>query len=124
MTQDLFRENDDNVRYYTGLPNYASLEAVLNIVFPFLSSHKNLRLTVFDKHLMTLMRLKLNLHLKYLVYRFKTLQSSVSRTLLQMIHVVYQIMEYLIYWPSLEEFRLTTPLEFRLHVGLKTGCDH
>ena len=35
MTQDSFRENDDNDRYYTGLPNYASLEVVLNIVSPF-----------------------------------------------------------------------------------------
>ena len=35
MTQDSFRENDDNVRYYTGLPNYSSLEAVLSVVSPF-----------------------------------------------------------------------------------------
>ena len=121
MTQDSFRENDDKVRYYTGLPNYASLQAVLNIVSPFFPPHKNLRLSVFDKLLMTLMRLKLNLHVKDLAYRFKISQSSVSRIFLQMIHVMYQRMEHLIYWPSREELRLTTPLEFRLHFGQKTA---
>ena len=96
MTQDSFRENDDNVRYYTGLPNYSSLEAVLSIVSPFLHSHKNLRLSVFDKFLITLLQLKLNLHVKDLMYRFKASQSLVSRIFLQIIHVMYQRMEQLI----------------------------
>ena len=105
MTQDSFRENDDNVSY-TGLPNYASLEVVLfpssqdltpfcnddNVSYTGLPNYASLEVVLFpssqdltpfckiiDKLLMTLLQLKLNLHVKDLAYRFKASQSSVSR---------------------------------------------
>jgi len=70
---------------------------------------------------MTLMRLKLNMPVQDLAYRFGVSTSTVSRIFLVMIHILYIRLKHLIYWPEREELQKTMPMEFRTHFSKKTA---
>ncbi|XP_060602597.1 uncharacterized protein LOC132755711 [Ruditapes philippinarum] len=121
MNQESFKEDNEKVKYYTGLPNYLTLMVVMDLVSPFLKMKKNMRLGAFERVLLTLMRLKHNFPLKDLAYRFKTSSSTVSRIFTLVIHIMFVRMKHFIYWPEREELQTTMPLEFRKHFARKTS---
>ncbi|XP_014677460.1 PREDICTED: uncharacterized protein LOC106817312 isoform X1 [Priapulus caudatus] len=103
-SQESFEGNDEKVKYYTGLPSYLALISLLELVVHFIPSVKGSNLGSFERLTMTLMRIKLNLPIQDLAYRFQTSTSTVSRTFLVVLHV-----------------QTTMPLEFRKHFGKKTA---
>lgn len=120
LSKESFEHDGEKVKYYTGLPNYSVLLIVLNIVTPFIGT-KNIGLGIFERLLMTLMRLKLNMPVQDLAYRFGVSTSTVSRIFLVMIHILYIRLKHLIYWPEREELQKTMPMEFRTHFSKKTA---
>ena len=66
------------MQFYTGLPSYEILRVVLEHVSPFVA-HKTLSLDRFQEFVMVLMKLRLNVPLQDLAYRFKVSQPTVSR---------------------------------------------
>ena len=82
-----FENNDDKVKYFTGLPSYSillSLFAYLELYIP----AKPL-LNKFQLLMLTLIHLRLNLPLQLLSYQFNVSVSTVSRYFLEMIDVMY-----------------------------------
>ena len=76
-TRDFF-DSDSKVLFYTGLP---SLE-ILMVVFEHVSPHvtrKTLSLDRFQEFVIVLMKLRLNMPLQDLAYRFQVSHSTVSR---------------------------------------------
>ncbi|XP_049515020.1 uncharacterized protein LOC119433844 [Dermacentor silvarum] len=67
--RNVFRSNPDIVLFYTGLPNYAVLEAVYSLVEPHVRHTLRNRLNKFEEMVVFLMRLRLNLPLQDLAYR-------------------------------------------------------
>ncbi|XP_053383764.1 uncharacterized protein LOC123562971 [Mercenaria mercenaria] len=124
LNQDSFKGNDDKVKYYTGLPglpDYLTLLTIFNFVREFLPKQRLSDLGAFERVVMTLMRLKFNLSVQDLAYRYQTSTSTVSRIFITVVHVMYVRLKHLIYWPQREELRRTMPLEFRQQFAQKTA---
>ena len=122
-TEEAFRGKDEKVKYYTGLPSFLTLMALFNFVEKFIPSGKGTSpLSKFEKLVLVLMRLRLNLPpIQDLAYRFGVSKSSVSRIFLSLIHVLYIRLKPLIYWPTREELQCTIPNEFRQYFGRKVA---
>ncbi|XP_037548910.1 uncharacterized protein LOC119425453 [Nematolebias whitei] len=117
-----FENNNLKVTYYTGLPSFLMLMTVFDLVKSFIPASKvNSDLGPFECFVMTLMRLKLNLPVQDLAFRFQTSTSTVSRTFVIVIHVLYTRLKNLLYWPERDVLMKTMPLKFQKHFGQKTA---
>jgi len=122
FNEDSFKDQDEKVRYYTGLPGYVTLMALFSFVRGFIPKPKaNSELGQFERLLITLMRLKLNFPVQDLAFRFRTSAPTISRTFTSVIHVLYVRLKHLLYWPDRDELHETMPLEFRKHFGKQTA---
>ena len=65
------------------------------------------------------MRLRFNLSVQDLAYRFNISKSTVSRTFKTVIAVMFDCMHPLLMWPDMDSLRLTMPMVFRRHYGLR-----
>ena len=64
---------------------------------------------------LTLMKLRLNLIINDLAYRFNVSSSMASRVFLKVIEVLFLHLKPVIKWPCREQIRKTTPMCFRKH---------
>ena len=71
-----FKEKDEKVKYFTGLPSWQVLYTLLQLIRPHLK--ERWMITPFQQLLVTLMRLRLNLAGKDLAYRFGVHSSTIS----------------------------------------------
>ena len=73
-------------------------------------------LSPFQKFLLTIIRLRLNLSGRDLGYRFGGISdSTVSRTFLHVVDVLYQRLKPLIIWPDRDVLGKTLPMDFCKH---------
>ena len=72
-------DDDEKVKYYTGLPTLLTLTALLNFLSPFISSGPRTVTTKFQDLSMVLMRLRLNLPVRVIADWFQVSSSGVSR---------------------------------------------
>ena len=121
VTQQSFVASDEKVRFYTGLPSFLVLHAVLDLISPYLTTHAKCSLNHFQKLILVLMRLRLNLSIQDLAYRFNVSKSTVSRTFKTVIAIMYDRMHPLVMWPDRESLRYTMPMVFRRHFGLRVA---
>lgn len=70
ITQASFEQDNNRVKFYTGLPSFAVLLALFNLLETSVSSGPKNVLTKFQEMLLTLMRLRLGVPLQDLAYRF------------------------------------------------------
>ena len=107
-------ENDDNkVKYFTGLPNFSILKVIYNFVSKGILETPGCSL--FDQCLLTLMKLRLNVGDKDLAYRFRISQASVSRYISKWLDILSSKLSFLIHWPERQELLKTMPSDFRKH---------
>ena len=117
-----FTDNQTKVKFYTGLPSFATLMVMLEFVAPYVPSTRCV-LPMFQQFLMILMKLRLNLADQDWAYRFGVHQSTVSRNFRKWIDVLYGRLHPLILWPECEQLLKTMPLEFRQSFWI-TLCGH
>ena len=110
-----FRDDDEKVRFHTGLTNWNLLMIVINFVQPFISTHHLSALSPFQKVILTLMRLRLGLSGLDLGYRFGIHSSTVSRTFSTVIDILHRRLKHLILWPERDVLKSTMPMDFRKH---------
>ena len=116
-TRDFF-DSDSKVLFYTGLP---SLE-ILMVVFEHVSPHvtrKTLSLDRFQEFVIVLMKLRLNMPLQDLAYRFQVSHSTVSRIFSSWLVVMDTRLFPLISWPEREQLWRTMPQCFMYSFGKK-----
>ena len=77
LDREYFR-SDDKVRFYTGLPSHKVLVATLNHVMPHMR-RRTQTLDPFQKFIMVLIKLRLNVPFQDLAYRFLVSVSTVSQ---------------------------------------------
>ncbi|XP_033760676.1 uncharacterized protein LOC117342590 [Pecten maximus] len=111
ITEDTFKADDEKVKFFTGLPSFAVLMTLFWFVEPEISCSHNSSLTKFQKMVLVLMRLKLNLPVTFLADKFKVSASTVSRTMLSVLNTLHIKLKPLIYWPTKEERRQTMPID-------------
>ena len=63
LDQSAFADNDDKVLFYTGLPSWQILLCSYNYIHPFLSHSIQCALNPFQQLMLTMMRLRLDLHI-------------------------------------------------------------
>ena len=113
LDEESFKNDDSKVRYYTGLPCFATLITIFNFVAPYISVTGRTTLPKFKEFLMILMKLRLNLYDQDLAYRFRINQSTVSRKTTKWIETMFVRLQPLIRWPGREELLKTMPLSFK-----------
>ena len=83
---------------------------VFKNVLPYLN---NMKLDPFKQMLLTLMRLRLDLNLQYLAYKFGVSKCTVSKVFLETLLVMYcRLVPTHIVWPERELLLKTLPLSF------------
>ena len=118
---EAFEGNDKKVRYFTGLSSFTTLMAVFSLVSDHISETSLSTLTKFQKFILVFMRLRLNMPVQYLAYRFGASSSTVSRIFLSVLHVMFIRTKPFIFWPDREQLHQTMPMEFRKSFGLKVA---
>lgn len=120
LDESEFRDNNEKVLFYTGLPSWNLLYCIYIFVLPYLSQSAKCTLSPFQRLMLTLIRLRLNLSGKDLAYRFGGVhETTVSRTFLNVLDVLFLRLNPLIYWPEREQLLKTLPMDFRKHC---LGC--
>ena len=109
-----FANDNEKVRFYTGLPAYDVLQTVYKYVLPFVV-RKSPTLSKF----LTLMKLKLNMPMQDLAYRFGISLPTVSRIFLAWMVVLDVQLAPLIRWPEREDLWRTMPQCFQVAFGNK-----
>nr|XP_047146612.1 uncharacterized protein LOC101235303 [Hydra vulgaris] len=114
-------DTDSKVTFYTGLPNLKILCCLFNFLKPLITENENSVLSYFEEFSLTLMRLRLNLSIRDLAYRFETSKSTSSKVFLRWIDIMYFRMKHLIKWPARNELIETMPLCFRKYFETKVA---
>ena len=116
-SQDAFKDDDQKVNFYTGLPSFQILMIIFNFVSPHVKhgSSETHALSKFEEFVATLMKLRLGLFDQDLAYRFGVHQSRISRNFRKWIDAMFTRLKPLIKWPGREELQKTLPLDFRAH---------
>ena len=115
LDQDAFRDNDEKVRYYTGVTKWTILLVLFQYVEASIVSQGHSVISPFQQLILTLMRLRLSLSGQDLAYRFGIHSSTVSRIFSSVLYVLYERLKFLIVWPERETLRKTLPMDFRKH---------
>ena len=113
MTEECFRDNDKLVLYYTGLSTWELLYTLFLYIKPNLMTRSSL--SPFQQLLLVLMRLRLNLQLADIGFRFNIHYSTVSRIFLRVLDVLFVKLKPLIIWPDRDILKKTMPMTFRKH---------
>ncbi|XP_065639959.1 uncharacterized protein LOC136072629 [Hydra vulgaris] len=114
-------DTDSKVTFYTGLPNLKILCCLFNFLKPLTTENENSVLSYFEEFSLTLMRLRLNLSIRDLAYRFETSKSTSSKVFLRWIDIMYFRMKHLIKCPARNELIETMPLCFRKYFETKVA---
>ena len=109
LTEQSFIRNDEKVHVYTGLSSFSVLRAVFDLISLHITSHAKCSLSQFQKLILMLKRLRLNLSVQDLAYR---LNISKSRSLF-----VSCVTACIL----LSRGLFTLPMVFRRHFGLRVA---
>ena len=113
-----FLDSDDKVQFYNGLPSFEILTVVFEHVSPFVA-RRTLSLDRFQEFFMVLMKLRLNVPLQDLAYRFKVSQPTVSRIFSSWLVVMDNTLSPFVSWPEREHLLRTMPQCFMYSFGRK-----
>ena len=111
LSKSWFEADEERVKFYTGLTALSVMMAVFDLISPALPERKSI--SKFQQLLITFMRLRLNLSVQDLAYRFGVHASTVSRVFQTCVHAMFTSMAFLVKWPEREELKLTLPACFR-----------
>ena len=114
-----FFDSSEKVKYYTGLPNIEVLRVLHDFCLQIVSRNNNNALTTFQELTLTLGRLRLNLNVKDIAYRFGMSVPSVSKIFHKWLDILFNRLGKVIKWPEREQLLETTPLSFRNIFGTK-----
>ncbi|XP_075550809.1 uncharacterized protein LOC142584582 isoform X2 [Dermacentor variabilis] len=118
LTEECLRENEDMLQFYTGSSNFSLLMALLEVLKEGMA-HTNRDSLTFQEMLIFLIRLRLNVPLQDLAYRFNVSQSTVCRVVNKWIDVAFVRLSRAVKWPEPEELQRTMPMVFRQCFGTR-----
>ena len=113
-----FLNSDDKVQFYTGLPSFEILRVVSEHVSPFVA-RRTVSLDRFQEFFKVLMKLRLNVPLQDLAYRFKVSQLTVSRIFSSWLVIMDNTLSPFVSWPEREHLWRTMPQCFMYSFGRK-----
>lgn len=108
---DVIKHDDEATKFFTGLPSWSAFEFVLCTCEDPIPS-KLLKLTQANSLLMTFMRLRLNLTLTDLAYRFHVANTTAGDIFAEWIDKLFSCLKSLIKWPPQDIIRKNLPSIF------------
>ncbi|XP_029943781.1 uncharacterized protein LOC115385843 [Salarias fasciatus] len=99
MSDGFFGEDDEKVKYYTGLPNLGTFMSLFHFLTPLMSDQKKI-LTPCQMLLLTLIRLRLDLPVQHLAHLFRVSPKTVYRTFNDMVSFLYTNLSHAIMGPD------------------------
>ncbi|CAN8002812.1 unnamed protein product [Ixodes hexagonus] len=111
LNEDTFQQKE-MVLFYTGLPNFAILLAIFQLVQSRVCHSDCNCLTKFQEMIVFLIRLRLNTPLQDLAYRFQVSQSTVSRIVDRWLAAAFTTLANGVIWPQRSVLRETMPMVF------------
>ena len=107
--------NDKATRFYTGLPTWVVFLHLYMFLSPFMYTvnHSHHFVNVENELLLVLMKLRLNLKVEDLAYRFGIAQSTVCRICQRWLDVMYKRLRFLIHWPERDILWQNMPESFK-----------
>ncbi|XP_052264175.1 uncharacterized protein LOC127871688 [Dreissena polymorpha] len=119
FSQETLKDNDERVRYFTGLSCFAILMSLYKYLYPYLTSKHSVTLGKFECLVMTLSRLRLNLTVNHLAYQLNVSCATISRTFVNTIDIMYVRLKPIVRWPDRASLRATMPVQFQRQFGNK-----
>ncbi|XP_059167320.1 uncharacterized protein LOC131949431 [Physella acuta] len=121
LTPESFINDDDKVKFYTGIHSYGVLMLIFNSSSGTINHNHNNCLTKFQEFVLTLMKLRLSLPLRDLSYRFKISLSTASRIFEKWVrHMAHNLRQFIV-WPEREDIQKTMPNCFKRSFGANTA---
>uniref|UniRef100_A0A8C5DQ81 THAP-type domain-containing protein n=1 Tax=Gouania willdenowi TaxID=441366 RepID=A0A8C5DQ81_GOUWI len=112
MNENFLGGDDNTVKYYTGLPNFALFQTLLLTLTPYLPQGRMKKLSPFQLVLLTLMRLRLDLPIQHLSHLFRVHRTTVADAFHHTLGVMYAQLCPLVHWPSRECLLTSMPHQF------------
>ncbi|XP_041847320.1 uncharacterized protein LOC121643832 [Melanotaenia boesemani] len=111
MTEQFLKDDDEKVKYYTGLPSYATFQVLLSNIMPFLP-HEESELTHFQMILLTFMRLKLDLPMEHISHLLNVHLQTARAAFNSTVRVLHARLSPLVRWPDRERLWVSMPHQF------------
>lgn len=121
FNRESFENDDDKAKFYTGLPNFLVLLQTFELCEPYITCGPMFVLSKFQQFVLVLMRLRLNLSLTDLAFRFNISPPTASRVWHKIIDVLYSRLRFLIKWPERHVLHTTMPMAFKQAFGSKVA---
>lgn len=121
VTEASLRGDPGKVVFYTGLPTFARLLAIFQIVETVVKHTQQNGLCKFQEFIVFLMKLKCNFPLQDLGYRFGVSDSTVSRIFEKWLNAAFWRLKSHIFWPSRHFIQKTMPQAFVDSFGTKVA---
>ena len=96
----MLERNDSKTKFYTGLPSWPVFLYVFTFVSRDLNPRGNHALCLEDQFILTLVKLRLNLLMEDIAYRFGVSLSTASCTFSKWIDILFTRLNFLIAWPQ------------------------
>ncbi|KAM4527725.1 uncharacterized protein PAE49_024445 [Odontesthes bonariensis] len=119
FTQESFENNEEKTRFYTGLPNFLVLMQIFRLCEPDITCGPLSVLSKFEQFILVLLRLRLNLSLKDLAFRFNISLPTASRVWHKLIDVLHDNLKFQLECPERHGLCDTMPMAFREALGSK-----
>ncbi|XP_075534621.1 uncharacterized protein LOC142568636 [Dermacentor variabilis] len=110
LSEDILKTREDMVQFYTGLPNFALLLVLFNLLKEGTTHTSRNSLTAFQEMLLIGV---------LVICRFHVSQSTVSRIVNKWLDVAYVRLSRAVQWPDRETLRATMPMTFRKSFGVE-----
>ncbi|XP_077547468.1 uncharacterized protein LOC144159692, partial [Haemaphysalis longicornis] len=121
LTEDCLKERPDMVQFYTGLPSFTILFALYTLLEVSVSHTSRNALTKFQEMIVFLIRLRLNVPLQDLAYRFHVSEATISRAVNKWLDVAFVRLRYAVKWPERHTLQSTMPMAFRRAFGTQVA---
>ena len=112
--------NNEATKFYTGLATWKLFQYLLSfLVGAYPPQAKRSKISPANGLLLVLMRLRLNLRVEDLSYRFSISLSTVSDIFQRWIDLLFTHLSFLIHWPSQKLFIITCPKSSRISIHVQ-----
>lgn len=111
MDQQFLKDDNERVKYYTGLPHFQVLIGLLTCIWPHMS-HPSRLLSPFQMLFLTLMRLRLDLPIQHMGYLFHVDRRTVCNTFNETICALNARISSMVRWPGRDASNVTVPFQF------------
>ncbi|KAF2349488.1 Zinc finger C2CH-type [Trinorchestia longiramus] len=100
LNEEFFKKNKHRIVMYTGLPNYSVLITLFNLVNAAVKRDRHVySITPFQKFILCLMRLRMNLKFKDLANRFAIDLCKIERFFPEWIDALHKQVSHVLVWP-------------------------